>query len=372
MSGNGLNDLVRDIAEIKSAVLRATLDALRQSIDPRVAADEDHVELDDLLNQELGGVIRTQGNPSQVLMPFAQTFTGAAGISLLDYLDTVKTQRTGQTRESQGLNADAMQSTTQVGIAAMLSSAQERIEMIARIFAETGIKDLYMGVQRLVMRHQDKPRTTRLRGVWVESEPSTWKTPLDVIVNVGLGTGLLQERMQLLKDIIVQQTSMLEKMGPTDLVGYRHLRNSIARVVEMGGQPDVSRYFGDIQPGWTPPQPPPKPTPEEMLVQAKAQEIQATVQLEREKRQTEMLRARIDAETKRMQMEADMQVKVYEIESRYGVTIDEARINQAVEALRASTDQQIAAIEAEAQMHTAQMQQAQQTPPTSPTPSPGG
>jgi len=344
--GYGLHQLLKDIQLIKSAVLRAVLDSLRASIDPRMAAHENFVNFDDLLNQEVGGVVRTTGDPNAVLRELTVPFTGDAGIRVLDYLDTVKETRTGQTKGSQGLNADAMQSTTQAGIAAQLSAAQQRIEMIARIFAETGIKDLYMGLQDLLMRHQDVKRTVRLRGKWVDVDPRTWDAPLDIVVNVGLGTGLPSERLEILKAIALNQEAILQKIGPTEFVDYTKYRATLAKVVEMSGYPDASAFYGNLPPGWTPPAPPSKPDPAELLAQAQMQEIQSKTAIEQGKLAQARMEMLLKTETERMRIESEMQVKILDIEAKYGTQIDEARIQQEIENVRAFTDERIARISA--------------------------
>ena len=334
--GGGIHQLVGDLQRIKSAILRAVMDSLRGSIDPRIAANEDYVDMNDLLNNEVGGIIRTTGDPNTVLRDFVVPFAGQAGLQVLEYLDTVKESRSGQSRGSQGLDAGAMQSTTVMGIAAQLSAAQQQIEMIARIFAETGVKDLFLGLQRLLSRHQDVARMVKLRGGWTQVDPRTWSTPLDLDINVGLGMGLPAERLATLGKIAEKQELAISTIGPSPLVGYEHLSHTYRRMVETAGYRPES-FFGVVPPNWAPPAPQ-TPDPATILAQAQAQEIQAKLQIEQAKLEMARQKQVMEMETARMKIEAEIQLEVLKIEAQHGIQIEENRVSAAVEQSRIAAE----------------------------------
>jgi hypothetical protein len=353
--GDGLYKSTADIARIKTAVLRASLDSLRASIDPTtVVLEGGVVTIDEVMAHEIGRVIR-ETTPGAV-RTLTTEFVGQHGLTMLDYLDGVKEQRTGITKGSQGLNADAMQSTTAMAVAAQFSASQQRIEMVARVFAE-GIKELYEGLQRLVMRNQNIKRTIRLRGKWTEVDPRSLNAPMDVIVNVGLGNGMPQERMAALEKIYGVQKEFLQTIGPSPMVGFKNLRYTLARGVELGGWNDASAFFGDIPEGWTPPAPPEKPDPAMLLAKAQADDIQARLKIEADKVKEARLEMILRTETDRMRIEADFRAKIFAAQLKAGQQATDAQIEAALEHMRISTDAVIAAHETETD-HSARVDEA--------------
>lgn len=183
--GSSIADQVKDLQLIKTNVMRNTLDSLAQVIHPRTVVVEGQVNMDDVLNTETGGIIRARA-PGMV-QPLVEPFVGQNALPLVAYLDDIKAARTGITKASQGLDPDVLQSTTKAAVTATVSAAEQRLEMVARIFAETGIRRLFRGLLKMVVRHQDRPRMVRLRNQWVPIDPRDWDAEMDVMVNVGLG-----------------------------------------------------------------------------------------------------------------------------------------------------------------------------------------
>ena len=115
------------------------------------------------------------------------------------YLDEVKESRTGMSKASQGLDANALQSTTASAVAATVRGAQAKLEAYARSFAETGVKDLFRGILKLVADFQQQERIVRLRNTYVPVDPREFDSEFDVIVNVGLGTADDEQKIALSK-----------------------------------------------------------------------------------------------------------------------------------------------------------------------------
>lgn len=371
--GLSIYDLVKQIQRIKSAVQRAMLDSLRQSIDPRVAAWSDYVDIDDLMNQELGGVVRTDRAPQEVLMPFATDFVGREALGVLDYFDKVAESSTGRTRGSQGLDADAMQSTTKAAISAQLSAAQQRIELIARIFAEvSGFRDLFMGIQRLLLRHQDVPRTIKLRNKWVEVDPRTWNAPMDTCVTLALGQGAPEDQVAFLNGILTKQEQVLQTIGPNPSVDYARYFKTLRRAAEIAGYYDADTFFGELPPDWAPPPPPEKPDPALIVAQTEQQKAANTVQIEQMRLAFEREKLLLQTETDRMKIEADMQVRILDIEAKNGAQIEEARVQQAIEETRSRTEVNIRRMEAQIEQATRSFEAEQNAKAATAAPPEGG
>jgi hypothetical protein len=332
-------DITHDIQEIKSQVLRNTLDSLAQSIHPRTAIVEGQVNIDDVLNNETGAVVRMRA-PGMV-QPLSQPFVGQAGYSMLEYMDQLREDRTGMSKAAMGLNADALQSSTKAAVAATISASQSRLELTARIMAE-GMKKLFKGILFLLTTHQDKPRMVRLRNQWVQIDPRAWDASMDVAVNIGLGNGDTNERLQALMMVSQKQEQLLTQLGMSNpIVSLPMYTRTLQKIVELSGMKDASQYFQMLPPDFQMPQPEPKPTPEEVLAGVQAESIQADIQkkaAELELKRQQMMR---DDDYRRDQMAQDFLLKKYELELKYGTQISNAELMAAQnldrEAMRAQT-----------------------------------
>jgi len=319
-------DLTHDIQEIKSEVLRNTLDSLAQSIHPRTAVVEGQVNIDDVLNNETGAIIRMRA-PGMV-QPFSSPFVGQAAFPMLDYMDSMKEDRTGMSKAAMGLDADALQSSTKAAVAATIGASQGRLELQARILAE-GMKKLFKGILYLITTHQDKPRMVRLRNEWVEIDPREWNASMDVTVNIGLGNGDSNERIQALTMIASKQEQIIQQYGLNNpVVTPAMYIRTLQRIIELSGFKDASSYIQQLPADFQMPQADqPQPTPEQSLAQVQAQSIQADIQkkaAELELQREKMIR---DDDYRRDQMAQDLMLKKYELELKYSTQISTAEID---------------------------------------------
>jgi hypothetical protein len=331
LEANSIFDFTKDLQEIKSDILRNTLDSLAQSIHPRTAVVEGQVNMDDVLNNETGAIIRMRA-PGMV-MPLAQPFVGQAAFPMLEYMDSIKEERTGMSRASMGLNADALQSTTKAAVSATVSANQMRIELTTRILAE-GMKKLFKVILQLSVKHQDKPRMVRLRNDWVQVDPRSWDATMDVAINVGMGTGDTEQKMQMLGMISGKQEQALMQMGPMNpLVTPGQYANTLRKMVELAGFKDASQFFNAIPADYQPPQAtePPKPSPEEMLAQVQVQSIQADIQKKAAQLDLDRQKMMMDDDRERDKMDTDKFIKLRELELKYGAVINEQQLNVQIE-----------------------------------------
>ena len=354
-------DITRDLQEIKSEILRNTLDSLAQSIHPRTAVVEGQVNIDDVLNNETGAIIRMRA-PGMV-QPLTTPFVGQAAFPMLEYMDQIKEDRTGMSKAAMGLNADALQSSTKAAVNATISASQGRIELTARILAE-GMKKLFHGILFLATTHQDKARTVRMRNEWVQIDPRYWDASMDANINIGLGNGDTNERLQGLMMIMSKQEQILQQLGTQNpLVTPQQFSNTLRKIVELSGFKDASSYFQDIPADYVPPAPPaPKPTPEELLAQVQAESIKADIQKKAAELELKRQQMLMDDDLKRDQMAQDLYLKKYEIELKYNSQISTAEIDAAQNVDREAIRQQAAL----AQQQAAQFIEQQQQPPMQP------
>ncbi len=331
--GLSIADITEDIQKVKSMVMRSMLDSLALSVHPRVAVVEGQANIEDVMNTEVGGIIR-QRNAGAV-QPFNMPFVGKDCFPMLSYLDEVKENRTGISKASMGLDPDALQSATASAVQATVQGGQQHIELIARIFAETGMKPLFKGIYELLARHQDKERTVRLRNEWIPIDPRVWQTGMDCIVNVGLGNGTAQERMQYLGQIAQKQEQILQTLGASNpLVEITQYRNTMAKMVELAGFKDPSMFFKEV-PEMTPEQrqamQQKKPDISEQLIQVQIKEIEANMQKASARLQLDNEEMKRKDDLDRDKLDAEILLKAAEIEAKYGTQVETAVIRALVE-----------------------------------------
>jgi len=338
--GMSVADTVMDVQRIKSSIMRNTLDSLSMSIHPRVAVVEGMVNIDDVMSTEVGAIIR-QRAAGQV-QPMAMPFVGQAAFPVLQYMDEVKEARTGISKASAGLDAGALQSSTATAVAATVSAAQQHIEMIARVFAETGVKRMYELVLHLVTTHQDRERMIRLNNNFVPIDPRVWNSDMDVTVNVALGRGSDTERMLMLRQIAEMQKDAMQTMGPINpLTDMQKLSNTLKSMTEIAGFKDTSQFWGDPAQFQPPPQDK-KPDINEQLIQVQIQQIQADIQKKAAELQMQREKFRLEDDRKRDELEAELFVKAEEMKAKYGtqLNVEQIRSDLAInrEVMKAQAD----------------------------------
>ncbi len=362
-------DKVMDIQRAKSQIVRDMFDSLAQAIRPRIGVVEGQANMDDVLNNEMGAPIRMR-QPGMV-QPFAQPFVGQSAFPVLQYLDDTKESRTGVSKASMGLNADALQSSTSAAVSATITGAQGRVELVARVFAETGLKRLFKGILKMLITHQDAPMIIRLRNKFVSVDPRTWNTDMDVDVNVALSATSTNEKLAVLTQVSNDQKEVLMTLGVQNpLVNLAQFRNTKAKMLEMAGFKDPGQFYLDVDPNYQPPQPEQKPTPEEMLAQVQAQAIQADIakkSAELELKREEMIR---NDDRERDKIEADAILRAAEIRAKYGAQVDVAHIEAMMERDREAQRQRAALEQAAIAQATQEAQAAQQPQPMPEMPQP--
>ena len=320
--GSDIADLTKDIQRVKSAVLRGMLDSLSFALYPRTGVVEGMVNIDDVLNPEVGSIIRMR-QPNMV-QQLDVPFLGKDAFPMIAYLDAMKEARTGQTAASQGLDPDVLQSTTRVAVTATIKGAEQHLEMMARLFADS-FKRMFKGILKLIITHQDRERIIRLRDEWVPIDPRVWDSTMDVSVSVGLGVGTTDERLGVLGQVALQQKEVLEKLGPSNpLVGLGQFRNTLAKMLEISGYPDSNQFFKPLPLDYEPPPPqePPKPSPEEMLLQAQMADIQSRAQIEQQKLQLAAMKQQQLDERESARIAGDLAIREFQAESKFEDDVD--------------------------------------------------
>jgi len=241
---------------------------------------------------------------------------------LLEYLDTVRESRTGITRYNQGMDADALNKTA-TGVNALMSQSQMRMELIARVFAETGVKDLFKRIFELTCKYQDKERVVELNNQFIPVKPTEWRNRYNISITVGLGTGSSDQQIAMLNNILERQLQAFQLQGGQEypMVSLKNIYNSLSKIIENAGLKNVENYFinPDQGKGMVQPKAPPPPTPIEKIEFARiaSEEKRKLASLELE------LKA-IKGDNAKMLLENEIKMK--ELELKYNAQIDSAQI----------------------------------------------
>jgi hypothetical protein len=315
--GLSVRDMIHDLQLIKTTIWRQTLDNLYLANNGRYGIS-DKVNLEDMLTSRPGGVVRVSGgaSPVQEILPLVHPFVAGQSLEVLDYTDRIIEHRTGTNQSFTGVDPNALSKAhSGVAIAQLSSAAAQRVELIARVFAE-GVKELFHIVHELCIRHDHNTNVVRLKGQWVNVNPSEWKRRTDLRISVGLGTGNREQMMQNLGVILQEQKALL----PLGLATPEKIYNAQIELVKAAGFPNADKFWAKPPPGM-PPQP---PAPEAIKAQTEVQLAQLKEQFETQRLQME-LESRERIETAKIQ--ADMQIAA----AKLGVETQRLQLDGAVE-----------------------------------------
>lgn len=364
VEATSIADKVADLQLIKSMVWRNSLDSMAQTLNPRTVILEGKVNVQDVLKNEVGAVIRETAPGAVRELVTQPIFQQAFG--MLDYLDSVKESRTGISKAAAGLDPDALKNTTMNAANFQVTATQSQMELVARNLAN-GFKKAFAIMLQIMTREQDKPRMIKLRNKWVPIDPRQWNPRMDVEINVALGRGTDQEKLMILAMIAQKQEMILAQMGPMNpLVSLPQYSNTLTKIVELSGFKNTSAYITDLPDDFQLPPPPPMPADPnaasaELLAQVEREKAQMKMQvdgaklqadaaktqanqqieafklqLDREKFMAERMQAEFELQMQREQMMIDARVKEAELRIKEA----ELLINQLKEQGNESTNEE--------------------------------
>jgi hypothetical protein len=235
--GRSYADLTMDIQLIKSTLIRGQLDNMYLANNGRYAIS-DRVNLDDMLTSRPGGIVRVDGDPGTGIMPLSHPPLPASSFGMVEYMDSMKEKRTGITAYNQGLDSNSLNKTA-TGVAQIMNASQQRIELVARTFAETGVKELFKLVHYLVRTTLTKPDIIRLRNKWVEVDPREWKARKDLSISVGLGAGNKDQQLMHLTSILQMQKEAIQ----IGLTSPEKIYNALAKLTQNAGFKNPEEFW---------------------------------------------------------------------------------------------------------------------------------
>ena len=239
-------DLIQDQDAI-TALMRSILDNTALVNSPRTVINENQVNLSDAKNTEIGSIIRAKqmGQIEELVTPFV----AGATLPVLQYLEKVSESRSGLTKWSQGIDPDALQSTTKQASMASIQAGDARVEMIARNIAETGMTEMFFAILRTAIYELKGPQSIKINESYEEVDPTTWHDELTVSVNVGMGNGNLEGKTSTLQMVAALQQMMITQFGLTNPIsGYVQMRNTIKAQLYLAGIRNINEYFPMVPP----------------------------------------------------------------------------------------------------------------------------
>ena len=324
--GQSLADRAMDLQLIKSTVVRQMLDNLYLTNNYRVGAVEGQVNLDDLLTSTAGGVVRLK-NPAAIVPMTVQSSAGQS-FPMLEYLDAIQAKRTGVSDTQQGLDPNLLQNVTATAVSAMSAASTGKLELIARIFAETGVTSLFRGILHLLCKYQDKARVVRINGEFIPFDPREWKTNYNVNINVGLGTGQRQEQLATMQMILAKQEEIITNYGLSNpLVNIKQYRDTLAKFIHMAGFKDSTEFMNEITPEQNAQLS--QPQPEKLDPNTQAAQVLADVEREKAALKAQTDQAKLQLDREQMQLKAQQQaleLKQKEIQQTTELALKELQI----------------------------------------------
>ena len=308
MVGRSVAEMVMDIQLIKSQILRNQLDNLYLTNNSRVAVVDGQVNLDDLLSSRPAGIVRMR--QAGAIQPLQVPQLGSQGFAMLEYMDQVRDQRTGFSKASLGLDPKSLQSTTATAVSTTLQTSQLKVEMIARVFSETGCKDLCFNILHLLQKHQDKEVTVRIRNEYVDIDPRAFDNEFDLEIDVGLGNGVEAEKMNMLVSIAGKQEQILQTLGASNpIVSASQYVNTLKKIAEMAGFKDTDQFFNSGEEVERSIQQAQQNQQQQQNVDIDRLKAEADIALKREK-----MRAELELEREKIQLELELRKAEFEAE----------------------------------------------------------
>ncbi len=289
--GFSIADIVMDLQLIKSTLWRNILDNIYHLNNGRFECLDGKVNMDDMLTNRPAGVVRVKemGAVKRLDAPNI----GNAPYEMLNYIDTVRDGRTGITKFNQGLDANVLQQSTATAFMQQMQSSQARIELIARVFAETGVKEMFTMIYELLQKNSDKETVVKLRNEWVTVDPQSWRDKADFTVKVGLGNGSRDQNMVHLQTLAQMQEKIVGAGGMGLLVTPKNIFNTIKEIGLNMGLKNIEEYITD---------PEGKPIPDDKSPEDSVAQV-AALQLEQEKMKTQVDMQKLQLETQKLELE---------------------------------------------------------------------
>ena len=336
--GRSIADLLMNEQDASTMMLRGVLDNVALTNSPQREIVDGQVNIDDLLNNEIGGIVRTKA--PGMIRDMAVPFVAGQTLVAIQYMDAEIESKTGVTKASSGLNPDAMQSTTAAAVNATIQAAAGQVEVMARNLAEGGMRRLFKLMLKLMVENVDEAVMMRMAGGQYQPvDPRYWNAKMDVTANVGLGTGREDQRSAALAQALQLQMQVYQGYGPGNgLVTMTNIRNTLADMLAVQGVRNADRYFSPMdeqreqmlqQQAQQQQQQPPVDQQAQAIIQAEQIKAQANKEVQMLKLQIDAQKAIAQDDRERDKMDQELLTDAAKIYGQYQTTVDVAGVKAA-------------------------------------------
>jgi len=340
--GRSIADLVMNDQDSSTAMLRGMMDNVALTNSPRQGYVQGQVNVDDLMNNEIGGLVRMKS--PQALVDIATPFVAGQVLTAMQYMDDAVEAKTGVSRASMGLDPDALQNTSATAARLQAQQGSAQIEVMARNIAEGGMKRLFKLMLHILIENSCEETLMRLHGNFQPVDPRVWNTGMDLQVNVGVGTGQEAERHAALNQALQMQMQIWTQYGNGNgLVTMTGIRNTLGDMLALQGVKNVDRYFQPINPEIEAQliqeqqqmaAESPQITEAEALVQAEQYKADKQMEMQQLKLQIEAQKAIAVDDRERDKLDQELIIKAAEILGNYGTKVDIENIKAAQQEAR--------------------------------------
>ncbi len=334
--GRSIADLIMNDQDASTSMLRGMLDNVALTNQPRQQVVEDLTNMDDVLNNEIGAIVRVK--QMGAIQDLSVPFIAGSTLPAMQYMDEQTEQKTGVSRASLGLDPDALQNATATAVATTMQAGAGQVEVIARNFAEGGMRQMFKLMLDLMIKNTTDEEMMRLNGRFIPVDPRVWNSAMDVSINVGLGTGKDETKIAALNQALQMQIQIYQTYGPQNgLVTMTQIRNSLGDVLAMSGIRNTDRYFApmdaqteaalqqmasEAQPAAAQEQ----VDPNQAYLQAEQMKVEAKAASDSAKMQMEMAKAAAKDDLERDKMDQDLMLKTAEIYGKYETSVETEKL----------------------------------------------
>ena len=242
LEGLSLYDLLKAIQDGKSHVLRNFMDNLSAMNQSRIGAVEGQVNMSDLTNGRINGIVRMRRPDALVPLPAADI--GMQAMNGLNYLDQVRTQRVGSALDFNEAQAQLMGSSA-TAAAGQLAKVEQMAGWFADNLVNTMLKAAFAMVHRVLREEVNQPLSAKLRGQWIQMDPSQWPPRKNIVTTLGMTSLERAARVQALTGVLTQQQTILMNGGDGILCDFSRYYNAMSDWIRANNLGDPDSYIID-------------------------------------------------------------------------------------------------------------------------------
>jgi putative portal protein len=235
-------ELIGELQDMKVALTRQIVQNIALTNDPKMILAEDSINISDYI--EGRKVIRKKPGSSMgdVAMAMPVNQLSPQTFQFLEYLEGQKENRTGITRYNQGLDANSLNKTA-TGISAILGQSAQRLELVARMFAETGISELFRFMVSLNQKFVDQETVVRLTNKQLRISPDDLNGNFDLVVNAGISISTKESTIMTLQTMLT--ALMQTQAAGIPIVTPQNIYNLFKKWIESAGFKNYNDYVTD-------------------------------------------------------------------------------------------------------------------------------